>query len=65
MTVKRRHEMGVGGKCICPQCEASVAHEHGLPCQELRCLNCGAKMLREGSPHYDLWKTKQDAKKGS
>lgn len=65
MTAKQRHDMGSGGKCICPKCEASVSHERGLPCQELRCLSCGVKMLRVGSPHYDLWKTKQDAKKGS
>ncbi len=65
MTEKQRHNMSQEGSCICPKCEERVSHQRGLPCQELRCLSCGAKMLREGSPHYDLWKSKRDAKKES
>jgi NAD-dependent SIR2 family protein deacetylase len=47
--------MGAGGRCICPKCETPVAHEAGIPCQEERCPNCGAKMLREGSDHHARW----------
>ena len=64
MSVERRHDMGVGGNCICPKCEARVPHEQGVPCQEARCPGCGTKMLREGSHHYDLWKAKHALKKG-
>ena len=64
MTVERRHDMGVDGDCVCPKCETRVPHDRGVPCQEVRCPGCGAKMLREGSYHYDLWKAKQEHKKG-
>ena len=64
MTVERRHDMGAGGDCICPKCEMHVPHNKGVPCQEVRCPACGAKMLREGSHHYELWKAKHEQKKG-
>ena len=63
MTVERRHDMGVGGKCICPKCGNYVVHERGVPCQEMRCPNCGAKMLRVGSHHHELWQAKQERNK--
>ena len=62
MTVERRLDMGAGGDCICPKCETRVTHGRGIPCQEMRCSSCGAKMLRVGSQHYELWRTKQDRK---
>jgi ribosomal protein S27AE len=30
-----------------------------VPCQEERCPECGAKMLRVGSEHYDRWMAKK------
>ncbi|MEJ2406633.1 MAG: ferredoxin [Candidatus Thiodiazotropha sp.] len=63
MTVKRRYEMGAGGLCICPKCGEKIAHRHGIPCQEERCPGCGAKLLREGSHHYRLFKEKQAKKR--
>lgn len=62
MTVERRHEMGEGGNCICPKCDTRIPHERGVPCQELRCPDCGGKMLREGSQHHQLWLERQKAK---
>mgnify|MGYP006271193439 CR=1 FL=1 len=59
MAAPRRHEMGAGGECICPKCETKVAHRAGVPCQDTACPNCGAKMLRVGSAHYDQWRSKQ------
>jgi hypothetical protein len=50
-----RHDMGEGGFCVCPKCETRVAHRNGVPCQEDRCAKCGAKLLREGSQHHQMW----------
>ena len=62
MMVERRHDMGVGGYCICPKCEEKIPHSRGIPCQDEHCPKCGAKMLREGSYHHDLLE-KKSAKK--
>ncbi|MBT8040999.1 MAG: ferredoxin [Xanthomonadales bacterium] len=51
--------MGRGGNCICPKCQTLIAHRQGIRCQEERCPECGAKMLREGSDHHALWQRKQ------
>lgn len=60
MTRKERlHTMGAGGECICHRCETRSAHRSGVPCQEERCPECGAKMLRVGSEHYDRWMAKK------
>jgi len=62
MTQERRHDMGVGGYCICPKCGERIAHQRGIPCQEERCPECGAKMLREDSHHHELLKKKRAKK---
>ncbi len=59
MTIERKHEMGPGGTCMCPACEETIEHKLGIPCQEERCPDCGAKMLREGSHHHKLWLEKK------
>ncbi len=53
---KRLHEMGPEGYCICPKCEARQPHRDGVRCQDERCPRCGARMLREGSRHWTLWR---------
>ena len=55
MKKERRHKMGLVGECICPKCEARIEHRRGIPCQDERCPECGAKMLRVGSDDYQLW----------
>jgi hypothetical protein len=62
MAVIHRHEMGVGGDCICPKCGTKVPHRDGVPCQEERCPTCGAKLLREGSYHHRLFLEKEKKK---
>lgn len=62
MAVKRRHEMGSGGFCVCPKCDERIRHRRGTPCQEEHCPSCGAKMLREGSYHHRLFLEKQREK---
>jgi hypothetical protein len=61
MNETKRHEMGPGGRCICPKCDKTVPHGRGLPCQERRCPRCGAKLLREGSWHHELLVKKKQA----
>ena len=55
---QREHTMGKGGECVCPKCETTIAHRRGVPCQEEQCPACGAKMLRVGSRHHELWLAK-------
>jgi ssDNA-binding Zn-finger/Zn-ribbon topoisomerase 1 len=60
MKKERQHKMGPVGECICPKCEARIAHQRGVPCQDERCPECGAKkMLRIGSDDYQLWVAKR------
>ena len=54
--------MGAGGFCICPKCETKLPHLDGVRCQDERCPQCGAKMLREGSEHWALWQEKKKSK---
>jgi hypothetical protein len=37
---------GPGGQCICPACGAIAAHQVGIPCYNVSCPKCGAKMVR-------------------
>ena len=37
---------GPGGVCTCPHCGATVPHETGKPCYEMKCPKCGNKMDR-------------------
>ncbi|MCW8933642.1 MAG: ferredoxin [Gammaproteobacteria bacterium] len=62
MVVKRRHEMGAGGQCICPKCSKKSIHHDGIPCQDERCPDCGVKLFREGSYHHKLLLKKQQEK---
>ncbi len=62
MTEERRHEMGTGGYCVCPKCGEKTMHRDSVPCQEERCPDCGAKLLREGSHHHKLFQQKQEEK---
>lgn len=54
--------LGAEGYCLCPKCGEKIPHRQGVPCQEERCPRCGAKMLREGSKHHQLWEEKRKAK---
>lgn len=38
---------GPEGDCICPACGARVPHQVAVPCYNLSCPKCGAKMARE------------------
>lgn len=51
--------LGPHGACVCPKCGERIAHRRGVPCQEERCPQCGAKLLREGSEHHQLFLRKQ------
>jgi hypothetical protein len=39
--------LGVGGNCVCPKCGSKKAHTRGVPCNTLKCPNCGTTMVRE------------------
>ncbi len=38
---------GPGGFCVCPKCGATVPHERGIPCSQVRCPECSAAMTRK------------------
>jgi len=38
---------GSGGNCVCLNCKLSVPHRVGVPCYDVNCPKCGAKMVRE------------------
>lgn len=40
--------MGPGGNCVCPACGATVAHQQGAPCYQMKCPKCGNPMTRQG-----------------
>jgi len=37
---------GPTGVCLCPNCKLSVPHKAGVPCYDINCPKCGAKMVR-------------------
>jgi len=38
--------LGLGGECICPECNAKVSHTRGMSCNTLKCPKCGTLMTR-------------------
>ncbi|MDH5186652.1 MAG: hypothetical protein OEZ20_04940 [candidate division WOR-3 bacterium] len=42
-----RKGLGPGGNCVCPSCGAVVPHQPSIPCFQLKCPKCGAKMTRQ------------------
>lgn len=36
----------MGGSCVCPACGERIAHRAGVPCIQVNCPKCGAKMTR-------------------
>ncbi len=38
---------GAGGKCVCPKCGYSEAHERGIPCVQKQCPKCGINLSRQ------------------
>jgi NAD-dependent SIR2 family protein deacetylase len=53
--MERRHGLGPAGTCVCLKCGARLPHRRGVRCEEERCPQCSARMLREGSTHHQLW----------
>ena len=43
----RGSSQGVGGNCVCPSCGATVPHERGIPCTDVKCPECGSQMTRQ------------------
>jgi hypothetical protein len=37
---------GPGGSCLCPNCNLSVPHIAGAPCNQAKCPKCGAVMVK-------------------
>jgi predicted amidophosphoribosyltransferase len=62
---QNRWRMGPSGQCVCPKCGRTITHQPGMPCQQERCPACGARMMREGSPHHELLLKKKELKKGT
>jgi len=60
---ERKHRIGPGGICLCPKCGEHIPHPAGIPCRELNCPKCNARMMREGSYHHQLLEKKRQQKK--
>jgi len=43
---------GDGGFCICLECNTRLPRRSWVTCIERNCPNCGAIMVREGSPYH-------------
>ena len=56
---EHKEHLGAAGECICPRCEKRFAHRRGVPCQDERCPDCDAKLLRVCSEHHALWLKKK------
>lgn len=39
--------LGTGGNCVCPACGHKQPHQRGIPCNSLKCPQCGQTMTRE------------------
>ena len=37
---------GPSGECVCPNCGVKIPHQAGIPCYDMSCPECGAKMVR-------------------
>lgn len=37
---------GIGGSCLCPNCNYKEAHQLGTPCYDKKCPKCGTPMTR-------------------
>jgi len=37
---------GPGGQCKCPDCGHTADHETGMACNQQKCSECGAEMIR-------------------
>lgn len=42
----RNSTVGELSACVCPQCGTREQHQPGQPCNQRRCPNCGAPMVR-------------------
>ncbi|MFP4521194.1 MAG: DUF5320 domain-containing protein [Fibrobacterota bacterium] len=38
--------VGSGGECVCPSCGMKKPHGRGVPCSQMTCPSCGARMTR-------------------
>ncbi len=56
MIEQNKETMGLGpnGECVCHRCGYETRHQAGVPCQEVRCPDCGVKLMRKGGHHHDL-----------
>lgn len=37
---------GPGGSCVCPSCGKQIPHQRGIPCNSLKCPECGTTMIK-------------------
>lgn len=39
--------LGAGENCVCPKCGRKSSHTRGVPCNAIKCSQCGTTMVRE------------------
>lgn len=48
---------GCNSICVCPACGFEQQHQHGHPCRQEACPECGGRMYRKGSSYIKSSKT--------
>lgn len=38
---------GSGGNCVCPKCKTLIPKQHGVPCREQTCPQCGTLLISD------------------
>ena len=52
--MKNGSGLGSQGSCTCLNCDTTINHSRGVPCQQTKCPNCGKFMTRGNSQQTEV-----------